>query len=170
MVFSFIGYVSQNIIVGSRSVINVKLKEDNQLIDEVVVIGYGSVRKSDLTGSVSQVRSTILENQAVLRDPVQGLQGKVAGLDITVGNKPGDTSTPIIRGYNSLNAGNDPLIVLDGAPFGGKISDINPAEIEAIDVLKDASSTAIYGSRGSNGGYHHYDKKGKNGRKGVCIL
>lgn len=161
LVFSFIGYVSQNIIVGSRSVINVKLKEDNQLIDEVVVIGYGSVRKSDLTGSVSQVRSTILENQAVLRDPVQGLQGKVAGLDITVGNKPGDTSTPIIRGYNSLNAGNDPLIVLDGAPFGGKISDINPAEIEAIDVLKDASSTAIYGSRGSNGVIIITTKRGK---------
>lgn len=168
LAFSFIGYVSQTITVGNRSVINVRLKEDNQMIDEVVVIGYGSVRKSDLTGSVSQVRSDILENQAVLSDPIQGLQGKVAGLDITIGNKPGDTSSPIIRGYNSLNAGNDPLIVLDGAPFGGKISDINPAEIEAIDVLKDASSTAIYGSRGSNGVIIITTKRGKmDGRVSV---
>ena len=158
---SYIGYTSRNLAVGNQSSLEIQLREDTEALDEVVVIGYGTVRKSDLTGSVSQIRSDILENQAVLSDPIQGLQGKVAGLDVTIGNKPGDTSTPIIRGYNSINAGNDPLIVLDGAPFGGKISDINPAEIEAIDVLKDASSTAIYGSRGSNGVIIMTTKRGK---------
>lgn len=161
LIFSFLGFLSQEQTVGNRTVLNIRLKEDAQLIDEVVVVGYGTMKKSDLTGSVSQVRSDVLQNQAVMRDPIQALQGKVAGLDITAGNKPGDTSTPIIRGYNSLNAGNEPLIVLDGAPFGGRISDINPAEIEAIDVLKDASSTAIYGSRGSNGVIIITTKRGK---------
>ena len=86
-----------------------------------------------------------------MKDPMQALQGKIAGADITMGNSPGASSTIVIRGYNSINAGNDPLIVVDDAPFGGKIDEINPAEIESIDVLKDASSTAIYGSRGANG-------------------
>jgi len=158
---SYIGYLEQSIPVGNKSRIEVILKEDLQAIDEVVVIGYGQVRKSDLTGSVSRVRSDVLSKQPVLQDALQGLQGKVAGLDITIGNKPGESSTPIIRGYNSINANNDPLIVLDGAPFGGKMSDINPAEIESFDVLKDASSTAIYGSRGANGVIIITTKRGK---------
>ena len=158
---SYVGFDTKEIPVKGKNTMDIFLAENMEDLDEVVVIGYGTVRKSDLTGSVSQIRSDILENQAVLSDPIQGLQGKVAGLDVTIGNKPGDTSTPIIRGYNSINAGNDPLIVLDGAPFGGKISDINPAEIEAIDVLKDASSTAIYGSRGSNGVIIMTTKRGK---------
>ena len=117
----------------------------------MVVVGYGSVKKRDLTGSVSQISSSSIQNQAVMKDPMQALQGKIAGADITMGNSPGASSTIVIRGYNSINAGNDPLIVVDDAPFGGKIDEINPAEIESIDVLKDASSTAIYGSRGANG-------------------
>lgn len=165
---SFIGYLSQSINTTGRTSFNIILQEDAELLDEVVVVGYGTVRKSDLTGSVSQIQSNVLENQAVLTDPIQALQGKVAGLDITVGNKPGDSSTPIIRGLNSLTAGNEPLIVLDGAPYGGKISDINPAEIETIDVLKDASSAAIYGSRGSNGVIIITTKRGKmDGRVSV---
>ena len=115
------------------------------------MVGYGSVKKRDLTGSVSQISSSSIQNQAVMKDPMQALQGKIAGADITMGNSPGASSTIVIRGYNSINAGNDPLIVVDDAPFGGKIDEINPAEIESIDVLKDASSTAIYGSRGANG-------------------
>lgn len=158
---SYIGYIIQELSVKKQKTLSIILKEDTQNLDEVVVIGYGQIRKSDLTGSVSQVRADVLSNQPVLHDPLQGLQGKVPGLDITIGNKPGDSSSPIIRGYNSINASNSPLIVLDGAPFGGKMSDINPSEIEAIDVLKDASSTAIYGSRGANGVIIITTKRGK---------
>lgn len=148
---SFVGMQTQEFSTNDPGLSRIVMIDDVLNLQEVVAIGYGSVRRSDLTGSVSQVRSDVLQNQAVLSDPIQGLQGKVAGLDITIGNKPGDSSSPIIRGLNSINAGNNPLIVLDGAPFGGRLTDINSSEIETIDVLKDASSTAIYGSRGSNG-------------------
>ncbi|MDR2920024.1 MAG: TonB-dependent receptor [Tannerella sp.] len=148
---SYIGYLTKEINVANQSTIRVTLSEDLQALDEVVVVGYGTVRKRDLTGSVSQVSSSLIQNQAVMKDPMQALQGKIAGADITMGNAPGSSSSIAIRGYNSVNAGNDPLIVVDDAPFPGKIDEINPAEIESIDVLKDASSTAIYGSRGANG-------------------
>lgn len=148
---SYIGYNTQEVKVGNQSTLAIQLVEDTQALDEVVVVGYGSVKKRDLTGSVSQISSSSIQNQAVMKDPMQALQGKIAGADITMGNSPGASSTIVIRGYNSINAGNDPLIVVDDAPFGGKIDEINPAEIESIDVLKDASSTAIYGSRGANG-------------------
>lgn len=148
---SYIGYLDQEILTTGRTSVNIILQEDSKALEEVVVVGYGSVKKRDLTGSVSQLSSSSIQNQAVMKDPIQALQGKIAGADITLGNAPGSSSTIIIRGYNSINAGNDPLIVVDDAPFGGKIDEINPAEIESIDVLKDASSTAIYGSRGANG-------------------
>ncbi len=151
LLFSFVGMRTQEVVVGNQSNINVSMVEDAIGIEEVVAIGYGTVKKSDLTGSVFQISSDIIRTQSVTKDPIQILQGKVPGLDVTTGNKPGDVSTPIIRGYNSINASNAPLIVLDGAPFAGKLSDINSSEIENIDVLKDASSTAIYGSRGANG-------------------
>ena len=129
------------------------MKEDVQMLDEVVAIGYGSVKKSDLTGSVANVSSEKLMNQAKMNDPIQALQGQIAGADITSGNSPGSTSSIVIRGYNTLmrSGGDAPLIVVDDAPFLGTIDQINPAEIEKIDVLKDASSTAIYGARGANG-------------------
>lgn len=126
-----------------KTTLNIQLKEDTQALDEVVVVGYGSVKKRDLTGSVSQISSSSIQNQAVMKDPMQALQGKIAGADITMGNSPGASSAIVIRGYNSINAGNDPLIVVDDAPFGGKIDEINPAEIESIDVLKDASSMVL---------------------------
>ena len=149
---TYIGYLNQDVTIGkNQTSLNVQLKEGTQALDEVGVVGYGSVKKRDLTGSVSQISSSSIQNQAVMKDPMQALQGKIAGADITMGNSPGSSSTIVIRGYNSINAGNDPLIVVDDAPFGGKIDEINPAEIESIDVLKDASSTAIYGSRGANG-------------------
>ena len=148
---SFIGYQSQTLKAVTGRDLAITLAEDMEVLDEVVVVGYGSVKKRDLTGSVSQVNSSTISNQAVMKDPLQALQGKIAGADITMGNAPGSSSTIVIRGYNSLNAGNEPLIVVDDAPFGGNIDEINPAEIETIDVLKDASSTAIYGSRGANG-------------------
>lgn len=151
LIVSYIGYNPQEIPVKSKNFVDITLSEDIQALEEVVVVGYGAVRKRDLTGSVSQVSSSSIQNQAVMKDPMQALQGKIAGADITMGNAPGSSSTIVIRGYNSINAGNNPLIVVDDAPFAGKIDEINPAEIESIDVLKDASSTAIYGSRGANG-------------------
>ncbi|MDR1918802.1 MAG: TonB-dependent receptor plug domain-containing protein [Tannerellaceae bacterium] len=143
--------MDQEIRTGNQPSIAIVLQEDTQKLDEIVVIGYGSVKRRDLTGSVAQLSSSTIQNQAVFKDPIQALQGKIAGADITLGNAPGASSQIYIRGYNSLNASNDPLIVVDEAPFGGRIDEINPVEIESIDVLKDASSTAIYGSRGANG-------------------
>jgi TonB-linked SusC/RagA family outer membrane protein len=148
---SYIGYVGQEIGVKNQLHIQTTMKEDLRKLDEIVIVGYGTVKRRDLTGAVSQLSSNKIQNQAVFKDPIQALQGKIAGADITLGNAPGSSSQIYIRGYNSLNASNDPLIVVDDAPFGGKIDEINPAEIESIDVLKDASSTAIYGARGANG-------------------
>ena len=148
---TYVGYISQEILLKGQSTLRIVLKENIELLEEVVVVGYGTVKKRDLTGSVSQISSSTIQNQAVMKDPVQALQGKIPGVDITMGNAPGSSSSIAIRGYNSLNASNTPLIIVDDAPFGGKIDEINPAEIETIDVLKDASSTAIYGSRGANG-------------------
>ena len=151
LTFSFVGMVPQEINIGTLTQINVTMAESAIGLDEVVVIGYGTQKKSDLTGSAFQVTSNIINNQSMTKDPIQILQGKVPGLDISTGNKPGDVSTMVIRGYSSITASNTPLIVLDGAPFAGRLSDINPSEIEKIDILKDASSTAIYGSQGANG-------------------
>lgn len=151
LLISYIGYTPKEVQAGGKSSLHVQLIENSKELDEVVVVGYGSVKKRDLTGSVSQISSASIQNQAVMKDPMQALQGKIAGADITMGNSPGSTSTIVIRGFNSLNAGNEPLIVVDDAPFGGRMDEINPAEIETIDILKDASSTAIYGSRGANG-------------------
>ena len=152
LTFSFVGYVSREILVGRQNVINVSLETALTVLDEIVAIGYGTQRRSDLTGSVSQVSGDVIAKQAVTRDPIEILQGKVAGLDITMSNnRPGESSSAIIRGFNSITAGNEPLIVLDGAPYEGRLTDINSSDIATIDVLKDASSTAIYGSRGANG-------------------
>ena len=165
LTFTYIGYDNQNIRITNQKTVNVSMTEDTEVLEELVVIGYGTIKKSDLTGSVSQVSSDVIRRQSVTKDPLQILQGKVPGLDITTGNKPGDVSTPIIRGYNSLNASNAPLIVLDGAPFAGRLSDINSSEIETIDILKDASSTAIYGSRGANGVIIITTKRAKMGSR-----
>lgn len=166
--YSFVGMKSQEIAVGNNSSINVTLAEDAIGIEEVVAVGYGTVKKRDLTGAVSNVSSETIMNQAKMNDAIQSLQGQIAGADITSGNAPGATSTIIIRGYNSLSASNAPLIVVDDAPFGGRLNEINPAEIEKIDVLKDASSTAIYGSRGANGVIIITTKRGnKSGKLSV---
>ncbi|MDR1161252.1 MAG: TonB-dependent receptor [Tannerellaceae bacterium] len=151
LVVSYIGYNPQEISVKGKTSFEITLTENIQALEEVLVVGYGTIKKRDLTGSVSQLSSSSIQNQAVMKDPIQALQGKIAGADITMGNAPGSSSTILIRGYNSINAGNSPLVVVDDAPFAGKVDEINPAEIESIDILKDASSTAIYGSRGANG-------------------
>lgn len=162
---SFIGYIDQEVPVKGKKVLLLTLQEDTQNIEEVVVVGYGTTKKRDLTGSIFQVSGEKMSSQAVMNDPVQYLQGKVPGADITVGSSPGSNSKIAIRGYNSLKASNDPLIVVDDAPFAGKLDEINPAEIEKIDILKDASSTAIYGSRGANGVIIITTKRAQKGGK-----
>ena len=151
LVISYIGYITQEVTVNSPSPLKIKLKEDSQALEEVVVIGYGTARRSDVTGSVSSVKGS--ELRAVQTGNISSaLQGRVAGVEMSqTSSQPGASMQIRIRGTRSLNADNDPLIVLDGIPFAGSISDINPNDIKSMDILKDASSTAIYGSRGANG-------------------
>ena len=149
LVVSYVGYVSQEIKAGDNLKIN--LKEDGHVVNEVVVIGYGTQRREAVTGSVANIGGDKL-NQIAATNAAQALQGRIAGVLMTqTGSKPGDEMQIRIRGQRSLSASNDPLIVLDGIPFMGQLSDINPADIKSMDILKDASATAIYGSRGANG-------------------
>ena len=149
LVVSYVGYVSQEIKAGDNA--KVYLKEDGHVVNEVVVIGYGTQRREAVTGSVANIGGEKL-NQIAATNAAQALQGRVAGVLMTqTGSKPGDEMQIRIRGQRSLSASNDPLIVLDGIPFMGQLSDINPADIKSMDILKDASATAIYGSRGANG-------------------
>ena len=163
LVFSFIGYQSVKATVGSQRTINITLKEDTQALDEVVVIGYGTARKSDLTGSLSSVSSDSYEHQNVTRID-EALQGRAAGLQIsnTVGAPGGDVRIRI-RGANSVLGDNSPLFVIDGF-VGADFNLLNPNDIKSIEVLKDASSTAIYGSRGANGVIIITTKSGKEGK------
>lgn len=149
--FTFVGYNTQEIVVGNQRQIPVTLTEATTTIDEVVVIGYGTARRADFTGSIVSVGSEMIR-EIPSANVIQSLQGRLSGVNIiNTGNRPGDNMQIRIRGQRSLTASNDPLIVLDGIPFPGNISDVNPADIERIDILKDAASTAIYGSRGANG-------------------
>jgi iron complex outermembrane receptor protein len=171
---SYVGYGTKTIKISSTGKIVVKLSPDDNLIQETVVVGYGVQRKSDLTGAVSNVSSKDF-NQGVITSPEQLINGKVSGVQIVnSGGSPSAGSTIRIRGGASLNASNDPLIVLDGVPMevGGSVSGsgnflslINPNDIESISVLKDASSTAIYGSRASNGVIIITTKKGTDSNK-----
>ncbi|MDR2293109.1 MAG: TonB-dependent receptor [Prevotellaceae bacterium] len=151
LAFSFIGYKTVNETVGARSVINVAMEEDVQQLEQTVVVGYGTQRKSDVTGAIASV------NEGTLREvPVssisQSIQGRVAGVYIQqTSTSPGKGSQIRIRGNRSLSASGDPLIVVDGIPFQGTLNDLAPDAIKSIDILKDASATAIYGSRGANG-------------------
>ena len=148
---SFMGYATQEVSVAGKSQISVTLEEDNQMLDEVVMVGYGVQRKSDVTGAVLRVDEKKLMSRPV-SNALEALQGKAAGVDITTNERPGEIGTIRIRGYRSISAGNEPLYVVDGVPLqNGGIESINPADIKSIDILKDASSTAIYGSRGANG-------------------
>ncbi|MDI9871023.1 SusC/RagA family TonB-linked outer membrane protein [Flectobacillus roseus] len=172
LVFSFIGKATKEVTVGSQTVIDVSLEDDIKTLGEVVVIGYGSQKKKDLTGSVAAINSEDF-NKGNIASPDQLVVGKVAGVQITSnGGAPGAGSTIRIRGGASLNANNDPLIVIDGVPLDNSgisgapsaLSLINPNDIESMNILKDASATAIYGSRASNGVILITTKKGsKNG-------
>ncbi len=151
LVVSYVGYVSQEVTVGASSTLNIILEEEGHNLNEVVVIGYGTQRREAVTGSVANIGGEKL-NQVAASNAAQALQGRVAGVLMTqTSSQPGAEMQIRIRGQRSLSASNDPLIVLDGIPFMGNLSDINPADIKSMDILKDASATAIYGSRGANG-------------------
>lgn len=151
LVVSFVGYKTQEIPVNGQTSFNIVLKEDTEVLEEVVVIGYGTARKSDVTGSIASVGGDELR-EVPATNITYALQNRVAGVDLSqTSSKPGATMQIRIRGTRSLTASNDPLVVLDGIPFMGNLSDINPGDIKSMDILKDASSTAIYGSRGANG-------------------
>ena len=149
LVISYVGYESQEVKAGDN--VRVNLKEDGHVVNEVVVIGYGTQRREAVTGSVANIGGEKL-NQIAASNAAEALQGRVAGVLMTqTSSKPGAEMQIRIRGQRSLSASNDPLIVLDGIPFMGQLSDINPTDIKSMDILKDASATAIYGSRGANG-------------------
>lgn len=173
LTFTYVGFVDQTIAVADQTFpLRLVLHEDSELLDEVVVIGYGSVQKKDLTGSITTISSKDFQKGAIAT-PDQLITGKIAGVQIVPGGgSPGAGSTIRIRGGASLNASNDPLIVIDGVPMEGStlpgapspLSSINPADIESMNVLKDASATAIYGSRASNGVIIITTKKGSLGQ------
>lgn len=151
LVISYIGYITQEIAVKGNANLNITLKEDSKALEEVVVIGYGTARKSDVTGSIASVGGDKLREMPAT-NITYALQNRIAGVDMAqTSSQPGATMQIRIRGTRSLTASNDPLVVLDGIPFMGNLSDINPGDIKSMDILKDASSTAIYGSRGANG-------------------
>ena len=184
LVYSFIGFKKQEITVGNANVYDVVLREEDNSLEEVVVVGYGVKKKKDLTGSIVSVGAEEIASRPV-QNAVQAMQGKAAGVDITSNERPGTVGKVTIRGARSISASNSPLYVVDGVPInnskplagalGKSISDVsdsnaggidflNPNDIESIDVLKDASATAIYGSRGANGVIIVTTKKGKNGK------
>ena len=161
---SFIGYQDQEISVAGKTNLQVTLQEDNAMLDEVVVVGYGVQKKSDVTGAMARVGEKELKAMPV-KNALEGMQGKTAGVDITSSQRPGEVGGINIRGVRSIDAEQGPLYVVDGMIIQtGGIENINPSDIEAIDILKDASATAIYGSRGANGVILVTTKKGKQGK------
>lgn len=169
LVFSSVGYIRKEVTVGSQTSINVSLSVDDQLLSEVVVVGYGSQLKKELTGAVQTVGATEIKDIPVSQIG-QKLQGRLAGVQInqTTG-KPGQGISVRIRGQLSVSAGSDPLYVVDGFPITGSIGAINPDEIEDITILKDASSTSLYGSRAANGVVLITTKRGKAGQTNVSF-
>ncbi|MFD1141557.1 SusC/RagA family TonB-linked outer membrane protein [Larkinella insperata] len=180
LVFGFIGFVSQELTVGSRTTINVALKASASELNQVVVIGYGTTTKKDATGALTTLKSTEF-NRGIINSPEQLLQGKVAGVNVTsASGEPGGRQTITVRGPGGVRTGSTPLFVLDGIPLdnsstGGSSSPLNPLnflnpqDIESIDVLKDASATAIYGARGANGVILITTKKGKSGTSNLTV-
>ncbi|MEQ9302379.1 MAG: carboxypeptidase-like regulatory domain-containing protein, partial [Marinoscillum sp.] len=165
LIFSFIGFTSTKMAVGNRSVLNVKMDVDIRSLEEVVVVGYGSVKKSDLTGSVSSVKAEDIAAFPAL-SAVQTLQGRAAGVQISANNggQPGVNYSIRVRGTNSINSSSEPIRVVDGF-VGAEMPP--PEDIASIEILKDASATAIYGSRGSNGVILVTTKKGRTGQMKV---
>lgn len=169
LIFSYIGYTAQTIAINGRSTIDVRLTIDNTTsnLDEVVVVGYGTQKRSDITGSVASVPKSRL-SQLPVTNVLQAVQGSVSGVNISQPSSvPGAQPTTIVRGQNSINANSGPYIVVDGIPLsktGGSLNDINPNDIESMEILKDASATAIYGTNGANGVMLITTKRGTTGK------
>lgn len=175
LVFSFVGYISQEVAVGNRTSLDISLAPDSKALSEVVVIGYGTAKKSDLTGSVGSVKEEQLRERPA-PSLNQALQGKISGVQVNVNSgRPGGRANVRIRGFSSINSSNNPLYVVDGVmlPQGNQnqqsqaIDFINPNDIVSVEVLKDASSTAIYGARGANGVIMITTKRGKSGESTI---
>ena len=165
---SYVGYKKKQVNVGTRSTIDIVLEEDNQNLDELVVIGYGVVKKRDLTGAVSSIKGDDMKNVAT-SNAMQAMQAKIPGMDLTQSSGEAGSGVSInLRGARSMLASNDPLILVDGVAYGSTL-DINPSDIESMEVLKDASSTAIYGTRGANGVIIITTKRGKAGKTKVGL-
>jgi TonB-linked SusC/RagA family outer membrane protein len=165
LTFSFVGYSSREVTVGNQTTMTVTLQESTTGLGEVVVIGYGTARKENVTGSVASIAGEAVRDVPAA-NLTTALQGRISGVELSqTSTKPGATMQIRIRGSRSLNASNDPLIVLDGIPFAGSIADIDPSDIKSLDILKDASATAIYGSRGANGVLLITTNKGMKGQK-----
>lgn len=176
LVFSFIGYVTQEVPVGSRASVNVTMAADNKTLNEVVVVGYGTQSRRELTGSVASVQTQTIKDQPV-SNVVEGLTGRMPGVLIQQNTgAPGNAPSIKVRGLGSISAGNGPLVVIDGQPINsggltnaGGLNQLNPNDIEKIDVLKDASATAIFGSRGANGVIMVTTKRGKSGQSRINV-
>ena len=165
---SFIGFLPQEIKVAGKNSFKIVLKEDAGLLEEVVVVGYGSQSRRNVTGSVSKVNMSDMESRPNT-NVTQALRGQVAGVQFTDNGRPGQNGSILVRGPRSLSGGNDPLIILDGIYFNGSMIDINPNDIESMEVLKDASSAAIYGSRAANGVILITSKKGKTEKPNINV-
>ena len=166
---SYIGFIPQEVKAVSGSHLSVSLKEDTQLLEEVVIIGYGVQKRKDITGAVSSLSGDQFADIPV-SDISKALAGRIPGLDVvSSGMNPGDVGNIQLRGKRSFVASNDPLIILDGMTYNGSLNDINPSDIQSIDVLKDASSTAIYGSKGANGVIIITTKRGQESRPKVTL-
>ena len=167
LIFSHVGFESQEIAVKDRSKINIQLIREASQMADVIVVGYGTQKKADVTGAITTISPDKFKS-IPSTDVVQALAGKVAGLNITQNNAiPGVTPSVMIRGQNSISANTSPLIVLDGVPYSGNVNSINPNDIAGISVLKGPSATAIYGTRGSNGVILVTTKKGKKGKASI---
>lgn len=166
LTFKSIGYLLKEVGVKEKTQINVSLQVDTKTLDELVVVGYGTQKKSDVTGAVTSISKERLDNM-VRTDVVQLIQGAAAGLNVSTtaaGADPESGAVLLIRGRKSISASNEPLIILDGIPYNGSLSDINSSDIESLDILKDASAVAIYGSRASNGVILIQTKQGTKGK------
>ena len=161
VVISYVGYKAQQLF--PKANMKVSLAEDSEVLEEVVVTGYTTQRKADLTGAVSAISAKDLEKQQE-NNPMKALQGKVPGMNISADGNPSGTATVRIRGTGSLNSSNDPLYVIDGVPTTSGMHELNPNDIESIQVLKDAASESIYGSRAANGVIIITTKKGTEGK------
>jgi TonB-linked SusC/RagA family outer membrane protein len=167
LTFSSVGFNSQDVTVGNKSQINVALAADTKALTEVVVVGYGTQKKSQLTGAISSVTSKQITEMPIT-NLGQAMQGRVAGVDVAQsGSKPGTVPKVLIRGRRSFNAGNDPLYVVDGIPLSSGYEDMNPNDVASMEILKDATATAIYGARGANGVVLITTKRGSKDGKTV---